>query len=230
MKWAVWILLLAGPCLGETLSPAEALIRYLQEPRDAESCCADQIFAVEVDASLPKLKKHGSMKGFELISRAGRTAYRGLQFTGDNLVKTNVIARFLSNNADRPERPTDTAVNRENYTFTYAKTSGYNDRTAYVFRLKPLRKREGLFKGELWLDANTGETLRLWGDLVKSPSIFVRSFRFVQDYQNLYECVRPLRLLLTVQTRLAGEADMTVWLRPVDGAHGLRGTTSGFED
>ena len=85
-----------------------------------------------------------------------------------------------------------------------------------MFRVKPVRKRKGLFKGELWLDANTADPLRLWGDLVQSPSIFVRQFRFVQDYQRLGDCSQPLRLLLTVDTRIVGEVEMAVWLHPVD--------------
>jgi hypothetical protein len=126
------------------------------------------------------------MVGLKVVSRTGQTVYRGLRFTGDNLVKTAVIARFL------------------------------DKLCAYVFRLKPTRKRIGLFKGELWLDATTAAPLRLWGDFVKSPSIVVRSFRFVPDYQRIGHCSQPLRLLLTVETRLVGKVEMAVWLHPID--------------
>jgi hypothetical protein len=54
------------------------------------------------------------------------------------------------------------------------------------------------------------------GDLVKSPSIFVRGFHFVQDYRDLNQCSQPVRLLLTVQTRIAGQAEMAVRLQSVD--------------
>jgi hypothetical protein len=217
LKSATLTFLLPGLCLAQALPPLEALNHYLARPRDPQPACSDLVFAVQIDASLPKLKKQGSMSGFKLVSRAGQIVYRGLHFRGDNLVKTNVIARFLSNESAPPERAADTAVTRQNYSFAYEGTSDYNGRIAYVFRLKPARRRAGLFKGELWLEANTATPLRLWGDLIKSPSIFIRSFRFVQDYQNLNGCFRPLRLMLTVQTRIAGEADMAVWLRPVEG-------------
>jgi hypothetical protein len=211
------VFLVRGFSHAQPLAPPEALDRYLARSRDRQPGCSDLEFAVQIDASLPKLKKQGSMRGFKLVSRAGQIVYRGLRFTGDNLVKTNVIARFLANDSEPRERAADTALTRQNYSFVYERTSGYNGLIAYVFRLKPKRKRVGLFKGELWLEANTAAPLRLWGDLVRSPSIFVRSFRLVQDYQSLNECFWPLRLLLTVQTRLVGQADMAVWLRPVDG-------------
>ena len=174
------------------------------------------MFGVQIDASLPKLKKQGSMSGLKVVSAAGETVYRDLRFTGDNLVKTAVIARFLANDAKPPERVAGTDLTRQNYSFVYDRTSGYNGLIAYVFRLKPMRKRIGLFKGELWLDATTAAPLRLWGDFVKSPSIFVRNFRFVQDYQRIGDRFQPLRLLVTVETRIAGEVEMAVWLHPVD--------------
>lgn len=200
----------------QSLTPPEALDRYLAGSRDGQAGCTDLVSAVRIDASLPKLKKWGSMSGLRLVSRTGQIVYRGLRFTGDNLVKTAVISRFLANQMEPPDRSGDTGVTRRNYLFVYDKTSNYNGLAAYVFRLGPKRKRAGLFKGELWLNAATAAPLRLWGDIVKPPSVFVRSLRFVQDYRNLNQCFQPVRLLLTVQTRIAGQAEMAMWLNSVD--------------
>jgi hypothetical protein len=211
------LLLSAEFCSGQSLTPDEVIDRYLTGSRDRQPGCSDWVFAVQIDASLPQLKKQGSMSGLKVVSRTGQTVYRDLRFTGDNLVKTAVIARFLANDANPPERVAGADVTRQDYSFVYDRTSGYNGLIAYVFRLKPMRKRIGLFKGELWLEATTAAPLRLWGDVIKSPSIFVRNFRFVQDYQRIGHCFQPLRLLLTVETRIAGKVEMAVWLHPVDG-------------
>jgi len=162
------------------------------------------------------LNKQGGMTGLKLVSYTGRVVYRGLRFTGDKLVKTAVIARFLSNDMNPAVRTADVAVSRQNYGFTYNKISDYNGLAAYVFLLKPRRKRVGLFRGELWLTADTAAPLRLWGDFVKSPSIFIRSFRFVQDYQTVTECAQPLRLVLTIRTRIAGTVEVLVWQHSAD--------------
>jgi hypothetical protein len=209
-------LVFAGVCSAQRLAPSEALERYLDISRDRQSGCSDLVLAVQIDACLPELRKQGSMTGLKLISRTGQSVYCSLRFTGDNFVKTNVIARFLANDMQTSERTAGTGVTRENYWFTYDKTSDYNGLLAYVFGLKPKRKKVGLFKGELWLNAATATPLRWWGDLIKSPSFFIRGFRFVQDYQQLKQCFEPLRLLVTVQTRIAGEAEMTVWLHSVE--------------
>jgi len=217
LRKLVLLFLFGGFCSGKSLTPDEAIDQYLTGSRDVQPGCSEGVFTVQIDASLPNLEKQGSMSGLKVVSRTGQTVYRGLRFTGDNLVKTDVIARFLANDAKKPERVAGADMTRQNYSFVYDRTSEYNGLVAYVFRLKPLRKRRGLFRGELWLEETTAAPLRLWGDFVKPPSIFVRNFRFVQDYQRIGRCFQPLRLLLTVETRIAGKVDMAVWLHPVDG-------------
>src|SRR5258708_1260231 len=191
------LLLFAGFCSAQSLTPDEAIDRYLTGSRDRQPGCSDQVFAVQIDASLPNLKKQGSMSGLKLVSRTGQTVYRDLRFTGDKFIKTSVIARFLAHDAKPPEAVAGTGVTRENYSFLYDRTSSYNGLVAYVFHLKPMGKSVGLFDGELWLDATTAAPLRLGGDFVKSPSSFVPSFRFVQDYQRICPCFPPLPLVLT---------------------------------
>lgn len=211
-------------CAGQSLKTPEApaltapevLDRYLASSPDSQPGCSGLAFAVEIDASLPHLKKRGSMSGSRLVSQTGNVVYHDLQFRGDNLIKTNVIARFLASDTALSTGFGSAGVTRQNYAFVYESTSDYNGLKAFVFRLEPKRKRVGLLKGELWLDANTAAPLRLWGDFVKSPSIFVRSFRFVLDYQDIHECFQPLRLIVTAQTRIVGEADVTVWMRSSD--------------
>ncbi len=211
LKIIAFATLLTGACAAQVFTPAAALDRYLATSHNPRDRCAGLTFTIQIDASLPKLRKHGSMSGVKLLSQTGKIVYHGLQFTGDKLVKTDVIARFLAQDSGLDKQSADTAVNRQNYSFAYIKTSDYNGLQAFVFHLKPRHKRSGLFEGELWLESATAAPLRLWGDLVKSPSIFVRNFRFVEDYQDLNQCFQPSRLLLTANTRIAGLMQMSVW-------------------
>jgi hypothetical protein len=212
----VLLILFAGFCSGQTLTPDEAVDQYLTGSRNRQPGCSDGVFTVQIDASMPNLEKQGSMSGLKVVSRAGKTVYSGLRFTGDNLIKTAVIARFLANDVKPPERVVGADVTRQNYSFAYIRTSEYNGLVAYVFRLTPMRKRTGLFRGELWLDAATAAPFRVWGDFVKSPSLFVRKIRFVQDYQKSGHCFHPLRLLITLETPIVGKVEMAVWLHPID--------------
>lgn len=210
----------AAGSFGETISAPEALDRYLQSYHNA--CrVGDQSMAIEIQASLPKLKKEGSMQGLKVISASGQVAYRFLRFTGDKLIKTDVIARFLTAESQPPERLGNIGTTLENYKFHYQRVADYQGTKAYVFQLRPRKKRAGLFKGELWLEANSAVPLHEAGELVKSPSIFIQRIKFVRDYaDNATEhgsCGTPQRTSIMVQTRLVGDAEMVVWQRPVPG-------------
>ena len=211
-------------CHAGGFTPTEALDRYLEGQGKSDPSCSDQTFAVQIDASLPMLKKHGTVTGFERILEGGRAVYHGLRFTGDNIIKTQVMARFLARQA-KSTKAEGAAITRANYTIVFDKEADYNGLAAYVFLLKPRRKRTGVFRGELWLKADTATPLRLWGDVMKSPSVLVRSFRFVQDYQMVCGCTEPLRLLLSARTLEAGRVEMSVWLHPTSEQAETEGST-----
>ncbi len=225
LVWMAWSLTHA-----QALTPSETLDRYLAARQDQQPACSDSLYAVRIEASMPALRKRGTMTGFIWIAQRGQIGYRGLRFTGDNLIKTQLIVRFLAHDTDQRARAADVAVTPANYIFNYSRVADYNGFAAYVFLLKPRRKRAGLFRGELWLDAETATVLRLWGDLVESPSIIIRSMRFVQDYQSVHGCTEPLRILLTSRTRIVGAVEMTVWLHPASETPEATPMTAGDSD
>jgi hypothetical protein len=166
---------------------------------------------VEVEASLPKFKQHGRLRALRHISRLGRVTYDVLNFEGDNRIKNDVIARYLAADVDAEANDDlSLAVIPANYKFTYLGMAGDADHQVYVFQLKPKSKRLGLFKGELWLDANTCLPVREAGRLVKNPSIFVRRIEFVREYDIHDGIAFPRQLESTVDTRLVGKAELTV--------------------
>jgi hypothetical protein len=198
-------------------SAAESLSRYLQ--RNQVSCReSGQRMEVEIEASLPKLEKRGTMKGLKVTSGTGQVAYRLLQFTGDTMVKNEVIVRYLTSDAHPPEQLGDVGTTLKNYKFHYSRTVEYRGATAYVFQVRPRQKRIGLYKGELWLDAASGEPILEAGELVKSPSFFIRGIRFVRNYsQNnpqFASCGPPERMSINVQTRIVGDANLVVRQHP----------------
>jgi hypothetical protein len=214
LRTLLLVVAVSAVAFGETDAPSATLDRYLNG-QGSRCTLGDQYMEIEVQASLPKLEKQGTMHGLKVISRSGQVAYRFLRFTGDKLVRSDVIGRFLSAEAQSRGHLASTGITRENYKFHYQRTADYKGATVFVFQLRPHKKREGLFKGELWLDAGTGTPLREAGELVKSPSIFIRRIRFVRDYPEHGSCGPPQRTSITVETRIAGEAEMVILQHPV---------------
>jgi hypothetical protein len=178
---------------------------------------------VEIEASLPKLKKHGRLRALRRISRLGRITYEALHFEGDNTIKTNVIARYLAAETQaQSSEPDALAVTPANYKFKYKGLARKEDSNVQVFQVTPRHKKVGLFKGEIWIDANTYLRVRESGRLVKNPSIFLKKIEFVREYEIRDGISVPLQIHTVVETRLVGPAELTINFRNVSLAEGPR--------
>jgi len=171
---------------------------------------------VDIEAELPKLKKQGRLHALRHISRLGRITYDALRFEGDRSVKSNVIARYLTAEAQVQDGETASfAIIPANYKFKYKGRLDVEGRPVHVFQLTPRKKRLGLFKGELWLDAETCLPIRESGRLVKTPSIFLKRIEFVREYEIRDGISVPRRIHTIVDTRLVGKAELTVNFRNI---------------
>ncbi len=166
---------------------------------------------VSIDAELPRLRQRGRLSAIRHISTIGRITYDILRFDGDSSVKNQVIARYLSAEAQVREEGGDAvAVTPQNYKFSYKGAREMEGRRVHLFELKPRAKRKGLFKGTLAIDAQTFLPLRESGRLVKNPSIFIKKVQFTRDYRLQDGLAVLSRLESTVETRVAGAARLTV--------------------
>jgi hypothetical protein len=208
----------------EKTAAHEALDHYLHNSATGGGDGGDQV-SFEIDAALPKLKKRGIMRGLRVITVAGRVAFTQAHFVGDELVKSAVINRFLRVEAREGKEEEGLGVTARNYRFRYKGRMSYNDRTVFVFRTEPRKRRVGLFTGELWLDSETARPLREWGEFIKSPSVFLSNICFVRDYVSDSSGSHLLRIILKMRAAFAGPVELTMWLSKVPSAskNGLAG-------
>jgi hypothetical protein len=168
---------------------------------------------VDIAASLPSMHKNGRMHALKRISQLGRITYEALKFDGDNSVKRDVIARYLTAESQARATEGSLAVLPANYKFKY---KGLQDNgRVHVFEVTPRKNRVGLFKGELWLDAKSFLPVHESGRMVKSPSIFLKRVDFVQDFEIRDGISIPVRMHTIVDTRLIGKAELIVDFRNV---------------
>ena len=96
-------------------------------------------------------------------------------------MKSNVITRLLQSEVDHVQKddPSLTAISNANYKFSHKGSTDVGGRVVQIYQVKPRKKRPGLFKGRIYLDAHTGSLVRAEGSIVKSPSFFVKNIEFV---------------------------------------------------
>ncbi len=184
--------------------------RYLEATQAQQSALRGGTEEVDIDAAVPKFKKQGKLHALRNISKLGKITYHALGFSGDSVVKTEVIANYLKAEVESAKPTSDVSITPANYKFKYKGTYDWNGREVYVLQLKPREKKIGLFKGELWLDSETYMPVREEGSFVKSPSFMLKKMQFVREYELQNGVSVPQRTESRVETRFFGPVELNI--------------------
>jgi hypothetical protein len=201
----------AEPPDAKTETGNEIFARYQEAIRRQNDVRKDLAMDVTMEATIPKLKKHGRMNALRRISSLGKITYKILGFSGDDTVKKEVMARYMTAEVDAAQSKRDQiGITPENYEFKYKGQQEKETRLVHVFELKPRHKRLGLFKGELWLDPTSFLPIREFGRLVKNPSVFIKKMEFVRKYDIRDGVAYLVQLDSRTDTRIVGRADLHI--------------------
>jgi len=221
---AVWLGLLlpaaiwAGGPGGSGIAPGLVLARYLAAGSQAP---AWDTATIDIEASIPRLAKRGHLRAIRRLLPFGGPDYQVLGTEGDRTVRQQVIARYLSAEVEAAALPpASVAITPANYRFQYRGSTADGGTLAYIFEITPRKKRAGLIRGQLWIDAGSGLVLRQAGYLVRSPSIFVRRVNITRDTTPRDGAPYERITRLEIDTRLVGRAELTVTERPYAPATG----------
>jgi hypothetical protein len=191
--------------------PEQELVdRYVQATQAQQSALRGGTEEVDIDAAVPKFKKRGKLHALKNISKLGKITYHALGFSGDSIVKTEVIANYLKAEVEAAQGQSSLSITPQNYKFKYKGTWEWNGREIYVLHVSPRERKVGLFKGELWLDAETYMPVREQGSFVKSPSFMLKKMQFVRDYELQNGVSIPQRTESRVETRFFGQVELNI--------------------
>jgi len=191
--------------------PEEEIVNhYLGAAQTQQDTMRGDTVEMDIDASVVKLQKHGKLHALKNITKLGKITFHVLGFTGDNSVKTEVIAKYLKAEIDAAQSGSNLSVTPENYKFKYKGVEDFHGRQAYVLRVTPREKKVGLFKGELWLDAETYMPVRESGSFVKTPSVFLKKMQFVREYELQGGVSVPQRMESKAEVRFIGPVELSI--------------------
>jgi hypothetical protein len=199
------------PALGTTtqlpvMSPDLALSTYQHRSSQQAAALAGYSAVTVVRAELPDTSQQGEFELQRKYEAPHTLQFTPVHYTGDGFVKSNVITRLLQSEVEHVQKddPALTAISPANYKFSYKGVSRVENRLVQVYQVKPHKKRPGLFKGRVYLDARTGALVRVEGSVVKSPSFFVKHIEFWQDYTDVQSFTLPVHIHSEAKARIVG--------------------------
>ncbi len=160
---------------------------------------------------LTQMDKAARVEARRHIGADGAVDYDFISQNGDKTIQKELINRFIGTEVD-PHRAADNslAITPQNYKFKFKGTVEQGGRSADMFEIHPKKKRVGLFKGDVWLDNETGLSVHEAGTFVKSPSVFLKDVRFVRDYEIRDGYALPKTTTIYAKTRFWGMAELDV--------------------
>jgi hypothetical protein len=209
----LWSIILSVSAIAETpAAPPDPIVEnYCNATRQQSGSLEGASMDVDIDASLPKLQKHGRFHALRRILPLGLIRYETARFEGDNIVNKEVINRYLTAEVEAQKNPSPAdAVTPQNYKFKPKGMVQLDGRDVYLYQVTPRQKREHLFKGEIWIDARTYLKVQESGYLVKNPSIWLKKVAFIRKYEIRDGISVPRQTQSVADTRLVGKAEMTI--------------------
>src|SRR5215468_796378 len=197
---------LGVPTALPVMSPDLALSTYQRRAVQQTAELASYSAVTVIHAELPDTSQQGEYQLQRRFEAPHTLQFTPVHYTGDGFVKNNIITRLLQTEVDHVQKddPTQTAITAANYKFSYRGLSRVNNRTVHVYQVKPHKKRPGLFKGRVYLDAHNGSLVRAEGSIVKSPSFFVKHVDFCQDYTDVQSFTLPSHIHSVAKARIVG--------------------------
>ncbi len=185
------------------------LNKYIEATQGHENDLRGASMDVEISASVPKLKQHGHLRALRKISKVGQITYRVLGFQGDNNIKSQVIGRYLEAES-QSQGDMSLALIPANYKFKYKGEKTRSGKQVYVFQVSPHKKKVGLFKGEIELDAASYLPVMEKGRFVKNPSIFFKKVDFERTFNIQNGVAVPQNMSSTIDARLIGKVELDI--------------------
>ena len=185
------------------------LNRYFQVSK--KNILRGVIMVAHFAGRLPTMEKSATLDAKRRVNKEGVIEYDTTDRQGDVTIQKYLIATFINGEMESSGKDNSkVAVTAANYKFKYKGKRDNDGRTVFVFEINPRRNREGLFKGEIWLDADTGLTVREAGRFVKSPSVFLKKVFFAREYTIREGYAVPKLIQTAIETRFWGLAELDV--------------------
>ena len=186
-----------------------ALKRYLVASK--KNTLRGVIMMAHFAGRLPKMEKSATLDAKRHVNKEGVVEYDTTDRQGDVTIQKYLIATFINGEMENSGKDTSkVAVTPANYKFKYKGKREKDGRPVFVFEINPRKSREGLFKGEIWLDSDTGLTVREAGRFVKSPSVFLKKVYFAREYTIREGFAVPMLIQTSIETRFWGLAELDV--------------------
>ena len=93
-----------------------------------------------------------------------------------------ILKDILAKETEAPKEAQRKEIAPENYDFKLVGEEMFNGRRCFVLSMQPKRQEKEMLRGKLWVDAESYNLYRIEGQIVKSPSWWVRDLYILMNF------------------------------------------------
>ncbi len=198
--------------------PLPDVIRNLQQRNALRAAALDQLLSTRVY----RMQYRGFLgdRDAEMVVHATFHAPSSKEFTvvsetGSKFIIDHIFKKLLEGEqeAASDENRRRTALSAENYDFTLAGYENSPDGGRYVLGLLPKTKNKFLYRGKIWIDARDFAVVKIEGETVKSPSVWIKKTEIAHKYVKVNDFWLPAENHTESVIRLGGRAILSIEYR-----------------
>ena len=189
---------------------SQVIQRYFSAVERQREAMLGAEMELNLKGRLVKMEESGFMKVMRKISAVGEISFKVIDpFDGDNTVKKQLFERFL-----KEEQETRAfgalAVTEDGYLFRLKYMRKHNGKQTYVFDITPRRNDEGMVRGEVEIDGETGMPLRESIEPARNPDFRLSGFNVLREYEIKNGISVIKRMVTQADVKLFGRAELEV--------------------
>ena len=162
-----------------------------------------------LEASSTKLQESAWLDALTEYAPASGFSYQIVAHGGSERIRRRVLISVLEAekaNAS-PQEWGKASLSRDNYDFMF---DGRDSDGMIKVQLNPRRRDSRLVRGTALLSPESGELMRVEGQLSKSPSFWVRWVRLTRNYSPIAGSLMPAAMESTADVRIAGVSNFSM--------------------
>lgn len=153
--------------------------------------------------------------------------YRIQKASGNNRGE-EVVRRLLEHEVEGASgsKQARTALNRDNYNFSYKGEASLDGQPCYLLELKPKRKETELVSGDAWIDKQSFKVRQIEGEVAKTPSWWLKKVRVKLTFADVSGTWLQTQMEAVADVRVVGSHTLTSRVLDYRGASEVASSSS----
>jgi hypothetical protein len=132
--------------------------------------------------------------------------------TGSKFIIDHVFKKLLESEQDAAseENRRRSALNTQNYDFSFAAYEATPEGSQYVLNLLPRNNNKYLYRGKIWVDAKDFAVVRIEAEPARNPSLWIRKTEVKHRYVKVDDFWLPAENHTESLLRMGGKATLSI--------------------